>query len=183
MKKFLSVICLIVLLMLALKAYGNSAKTSKQEDIKENKTHATGHLKGVVQSEIVDKNTCQLYLYDQQVSEFTDEFDPQHPNYNPPDVVISGTAPLASTTINGQGEYGFERIKIGTYKLVLNCITAKGVQDESLLTDDPIQYQGLQIPNPEGIIPNIKIVTVELVSKFPRFNVSVFTSVSQTPLP
>jgi hypothetical protein len=62
MQLFIGVISLIYLSGLSLAAYGNGDKSPKSAEIKENKILATGHINGAVQSEIVDTDTCQLYL-------------------------------------------------------------------------------------------------------------------------
>ena len=118
----------------------------------------TGDVQGSVQSELINVEACQIYLYDKDETELADAFDSQHPEYVQPDTAIMGGAPLATETIDRQGKYNFSNISVGSYKLVLNCHAAGGVQDESLLSDDPIQYQGFRIPNPDGIIPNTKMI-------------------------
>lgn len=120
----------------------------------------TGSLQGSVQSELTSLNTCLVYLYDQNVTVFADQFDPSHADYVPPSITILGSAPLASSSITESGTYQFLNIDVGQYQLVLNCIDTEGVQDESSLTDDPIQFNGFTIPNPNAITPNTFSVSV-----------------------
>lgn len=120
----------------------------------------TGEISGRVISEITDINTCQLYLYDQSVTEFADAFDQSHADFNMPDSGINGTAPITTSAISQSGNYHFEKVEPGQYKVVLNCLVGQDVQDQSQLADDPIQYNGFNIPNSSGIIPNIVSVTL-----------------------
>ena len=94
------------------------------------------------------------------MTHFADAFGPHHPAFKEPGVAIVGSAPLATAKISDNGEYQFTSIASGSYQLVLNCIVAASVQDESLLVDDPVQYQGFTTPNPEGITPNHSRITL-----------------------
>ena len=79
---------------------GNSGNTdNKQQSLGSdgnniNDSASVGTITGIVNSEITDIKTCQLYLYDKDVSDFADDFDIKHSNFNMPDSGISGTAPI-----------------------------------------------------------------------------------------
>ncbi|MGJ8691814.1 MAG: GH39 family glycosyl hydrolase [Thalassotalea sp.] len=119
-----------------------------------------GNIAGTVSSEVTDIKVCQLYLYDNAVTNFADAFDQNHANFQTPSSPITDTAPISTSAISTSGEYSFENIETGNYKLVLNCLVGQDIQDESQLVDDPIQYDGHTIPNPAGITPNTLSITV-----------------------
>lgn len=119
-----------------------------------------GEISGKVISDITNTSTCQLYLYDQSVTKFADAFDQTHDDFNMPESGINGTAPLSTSSISESGNYHFTNVEPGSYKLVLNCLVSQDVQDQSQLVDDPIQYNGFNIPNPDGIVPNIVSVSL-----------------------
>ncbi|MGJ8691799.1 MAG: GH39 family glycosyl hydrolase [Thalassotalea sp.] len=123
-------------------------------------TTPVGHIAGTVSSEVTDIKVCQLYLYDNAVTNFVDAFDQNHASFITPGAPITGTAPISTSAIAANGSYRFENIDAGSYKLVLNCIVGQDIQDESQLVDDPIQYDGHTIPNPAGITPNTLAITV-----------------------
>lgn len=126
----------------------------------EETTTRLGGITGKVSSELTDVKLCQLYLYNVTTTEFADAYKPNHPDFNPPSVPITRTAPVDTSKISDTGSYVFNDVEVGTYKLVLNCLVGQDIQDESQLVDDPIQYDGFTIPNPSGIQPNLVIVSV-----------------------
>ncbi|WP_157964767.1 GH39 family glycosyl hydrolase [Algibacillus agarilyticus] len=138
----------------------NTGSDNTGSDNTGGETAPVGFIEGTVASDVTDINACQLYLYDQDVTQFADAFDQNHASFQMPASGITGEAPIGTSAISVTGRYSFDNVATGSYQLVLSCIVGQDVQDESQLVDDPIQYQGHIIPNPAGIIPNKVTITV-----------------------
>ncbi|MBR9908814.1 MAG: hypothetical protein GYB33_00505 [Gammaproteobacteria bacterium] len=119
-----------------------------------------GRIQGNVTSEMTDVNLCQIYLYNADAKDFADMFDKDAASFVLPATPITATRPLVTQELDSIGNYTFEGIEVGQYQLVLNCLVNQDAQDETILKDDPIQYDGFTIPASGYITPNIKKVDV-----------------------
>lgn len=110
-----------------------------------------GNIEGTVSSDLTNLGKCTAYLYEGTVTEFADMFDADDESFVTPAEEITGTAPLATATVNTEGNFSIGFVQAGDYQLALTCGTE---------VDDNIQYDGLTIPSAADMTPEAQTIQV-----------------------
>lgn len=116
-------------------------------------------LSGTVDLNLLNAGSCvndtgnHVYIYESFVlfqSKLADNFDPSDGDFDDSGLSASGfIAPYASTGVNlTNGQYQFGFLPAGDYTVAFSC---------SAVADDPIQFDGLTIPEPSTQIVLIKL--------------------------
>jgi hypothetical protein len=126
-------------------------------------------LSGTVDLNLLNVGTCIndtgnfVYLYENHaldVTKLADNFDPSDTDFDDSGLSASGfIAPYASTGINlTNGQYQFGFLPAGDYTVAFSC---------SAVADDPVQFNGLTIPDPIAQKAEIKLsATQESIHDF-----------------
>jgi hypothetical protein len=121
-------------------------------------------LSGTVDLNLFNAGSCvndtgnHVYIYEGFVlfkSKLADNFDPTDVDFDDSGLSASGfIAPYASTGINlTNGQYQFGFLPAGDYTVTFSC---------SAVADDPVQFDGLTIPEPSTQIVLIKLSATQV---------------------
>jgi hypothetical protein len=110
-----------------------------------------GNIAGNVAGDLTNLGECTVYLYGSDVTEYGDMFDANDEAFVAPEVEITATAPIATTTVEVDGTYAIGFVETGSYQLALTCGTE---------VDDNIQFDALTIPSAGDITPAVKVIEV-----------------------
>ena len=116
----------------------------------------------VVDENLLNAGSCDaatgnfVYLYQGiglDVDALADNFDPLDIDFDDSGLSAAGfIAPYASTGVDEFNDYAFGFLPAGDYTLAFSC---------SAVDDDPIQFDGLTIPDPVGKVDTINLSTGE----------------------
>lgn len=111
----------------------------------------SGNIEGSVSADLTNLGECTVYLYGAEVTEYGDVFDINDESFVAPELVITASAPLATTKVNVDGTYSIGFVQTGSYQTALTCGTD---------IDDNIQFDELTIPSAADITPDVQITEV-----------------------
>ncbi|ORT49533.1 hypothetical protein ST37_14160 [Vibrio sp. qd031] len=125
---------------------------------------AVATLTGNVESDLWSAGDCALedgkvvYLYkghNHILTDLVDNLDPTDSEYvTNPSLPSQYVAPFSSVYIDEIGNYTFGFVPAGDYSVAFSCSA----------NDDPIQYDEIAIPNPEGQLKEVTLVAGETLT-------------------